>query len=437
MNLLKSIEDCGLEPNCILSQCYDGASVMAGKYGGVQKLLQEKLQKEIPYIHCLNHQLHLVVIHAIGENDEVRKALDVCKILYKFVQRSILSQLYKGTMLQHLLEQRWSGHLSTITAVIKNHQHLIDLMESCEDLVPDSDICVEAAGLLKIIRQKKFMFVLFLVERILLVLKPADQQLQSRETDILTGIELVTTIIKVLEQMKADGENTFKSISDAILQLDIEPETTARRRSVAPRRLEDFAVLSSTGQRNLASDSDSRLKGIMFEIIGNCVAELQTRFSERNKTYVKSMMSLWPPSNDFLAFESVLPLANLMQFSQNERHALQNECLVAKPFLLDKFNEETHKSLGDICTFMYTYRNAFPNVYSLLVGATTFGASTAICEASFSTLSRVLTPFRQSMTHQRKANLVIMAFMHEYTRALDKNEVLREIAQKNRRLQLF
>ena len=137
-----------------------------------------------------------------------------------------------------------------------------------------------------------------------------------------------------------------------MIQLDIEPGTRARRRSVAPRRLEDFAVLSSAGQRNLTSDSDATLKGIMFEIIDNCVAELQTRFNEKNKTYVKSMMSLWPPGNDFLAFESVLLLANLMQFPQNEKHTLQNECLIAKPFLLDKFNEETRKSLGDICAFM-------------------------------------------------------------------------------------
>ena len=177
----------------------------------------------------------------------------------------------------------------------------------------------------------------------------------------------------------------------------------------------------------------------MFAITcnANFVAELQIQFSERNITYLKLMLSLWPPSNDFMLFESVSSLANSLQFSQNDKDALQHECLVAKPFLLNKFNEETHKCLGDICTLMYTYRNAFPNVFSLLVGAATFGASTATCEASFSTLSRVLTPFRRSMTHQRKANLVIMAFMHEYTRVIDKNEVLREIAQKNRRLQLF
>ena len=82
-------------------------------------------------------------------------------------------------------------------------------MESFDSLVPDSETCVEAAGLLKTIRQKKFMFILYAVQRILLILQPVDRQLQGRETGILTGVELVTSIMKVLKQMRADGENTF------------------------------------------------------------------------------------------------------------------------------------------------------------------------------------------------------------------------------------
>ena len=324
--------------------------------------------------------------------------------------------------------------MTTISAVINNHQHLIELMDSCDERVPDSDTCVKAAGLLKIIRQKKFMFILHAVQRILLILKPADQQLQERETDILSGIQLVTSIIQVLKRMREDGENTFKNINDATLLLDLKDSTT-RRRCVAPRLLEVYVTQSSTGHRDLSPQS--KLKGIMYEIIDSCVVELQTRFSERNITYVKSMLSLWPLNENFLAFESISPLANLMQFSANDMEALQNESFVAKPFLLEHFNRETHKCLGDICTFMHAYKTAFPKVYTLLVGGATFGASTATCEASFSTLSRILTPFRQSMTHQRKANLVIMSFMYDYTRGVDKDEVLREIAKKNRRLQLF
>lgn len=47
--IIDTLTDAKLDPNCILAQCYDGASVMAGNYGGVQKILQEALEKGIPY----------------------------------------------------------------------------------------------------------------------------------------------------------------------------------------------------------------------------------------------------------------------------------------------------------------------------------------------------------------------------------------------------
>ena len=51
----------GLTSSKILSQVYDGASVMAGHCRGVQRLLQERENGKIPYVHFLNHQLHVVV----------------------------------------------------------------------------------------------------------------------------------------------------------------------------------------------------------------------------------------------------------------------------------------------------------------------------------------------------------------------------------------
>ena len=46
----------------ILSQVYHGASVMTGHCGGVQRLLQKGENRKISYAHCLNHQLHFVVV---------------------------------------------------------------------------------------------------------------------------------------------------------------------------------------------------------------------------------------------------------------------------------------------------------------------------------------------------------------------------------------
>ena len=41
----------------LVSNTFDGASVMSGEKGGLQKLVQEHCGRSIPYIHCLNHRL--------------------------------------------------------------------------------------------------------------------------------------------------------------------------------------------------------------------------------------------------------------------------------------------------------------------------------------------------------------------------------------------
>jgi len=73
-----------LDPAKSLSQCYDGASIMSGCKGGVQILLQDKLGRVIPYVHCFNHQLHLVVVHAMEAVPQVRNFFLLCEQLYVF-----------------------------------------------------------------------------------------------------------------------------------------------------------------------------------------------------------------------------------------------------------------------------------------------------------------------------------------------------------------
>ena len=63
-----------------------------------------------------------------------------------------------------------------------------------------------------------------------------------------------------------------------------------------------------------------------------------------------------------------------------------------------------------------SFKDAFPNVYALYVGASTIGVSTATRENSFSALTRILHPRRRSMKHQRKAQLVLLAFEKSLTR---------------------
>jgi len=96
---------------------------MSGKHGGVQALISQHVKRDVPYVHCFNHQLHLVVVHVCNGLPVVRGYFDVCNLLSKFLAASKVSVMYKkfgGDAMARLVEQRWSGHYKTTQCLLKN-----------------------------------------------------------------------------------------------------------------------------------------------------------------------------------------------------------------------------------------------------------------------------------------------------------------------------
>jgi hypothetical protein len=107
--IIEILKASDLDPQKIISQCHDGASVMSGSLGGVQAIIQKKLGKVIPYLHCFNHQLHLCIVHALEVDVSVKQFFDICDGLYKFTRRYAISTIYDGEKLKRLLTMRWTG----------------------------------------------------------------------------------------------------------------------------------------------------------------------------------------------------------------------------------------------------------------------------------------------------------------------------------------
>ena len=82
------------------------------------------------------------------------------------------------------------------------------------------------------------------------------------------------------------------------------------------------------------------------------------------------------------------------------------------------------------------FKDAFPMLHWHYTAALTVGVSTAACENSFSCLTRVLRPYRRSMSHDRKSSLVVLAFEKNITKALDLELFLEHFSRKSRRIQL-
>ena len=105
--ILSKLTKAGLTSSKIPSQIYNGTSVMVGHCGGVQCLFQERENRKVFCVHCLNHKLHLVVVHAMLVKQRISNFLNVCASLYNFFRKPTIELHYNGEKLKRLFEQRY------------------------------------------------------------------------------------------------------------------------------------------------------------------------------------------------------------------------------------------------------------------------------------------------------------------------------------------
>jgi len=115
--IFKILADNNLDINRCVGQCYDGASVMSGKYTGVQQRISNIIPHAV-YIHCYAHRLNLCLINTIQNVQLVVNFFKTVQDLYKFLMTGstryelfIQAQKLKNIKvlnLERLVETRWS-----------------------------------------------------------------------------------------------------------------------------------------------------------------------------------------------------------------------------------------------------------------------------------------------------------------------------------------
>ena len=377
--LLEYLDKVNLKPANILSQCYDGASVMSGKHGGVQKKLQEKIGKHIPYVHCFSHQLHLVVVHCMEKIDEVRKYFELCAKLYNFIRRPKVAAIYDGTKIKRLLEQRWTGHLETTDSIIRNHAKIANVLEDCCDSGNDVDVSVEATGLLSCIRKKEFLFIALTIKEVLQTMKPANDLLQDRTCDLLQGARLVRSTAAQLHDMRMDESNrTCDAIERKLREYDLndDDEMPRKRKRRIPDYLRDDIVDSTLGHSHTLSPEMERQR-LFKAIIDTVLWEMRDRFSDTNSDLLSAMSCILPSSEKFLLPDDITQFAELLKVNTSDT-GFRSECEVARKFILGEIEGKSISSVPELCELLLPMTTAFPSVYKLYAGVLAFGASTAV-----------------------------------------------------------
>ena len=434
-----------LELSSIVSQGYDGASVMSGSCKGVQQRLRVVAPHAI-YVHCYAHTLNLALVDCVKHLPTAREFFCLLERLYVFIsttkahvlfldKQKVLHPDKRPIELQRLCETRWTARCNSVNAVCQTFDSLVATLSEIAEGDPDPDKAVTARGLLHQVKSISFLISLVSFDQILSSTKHLSDQLQSSHVDLATAVDLVKSTRSALQEYRTDEkwDKVFKYVIDLADMHDIATESHARKRK-PPQHLDDSVVFESTGSREPTSTSVSNTLKITFYFptLDTFLAELNNRFDDKNLSIMTGIQACHPKCHNFL---DIVALQVLIDVYELDGSNLLSEVNVAKRTLSGKGLETTN----DVFSTLMPLKDAFPTLLKVVRIALTIAVSTATCERSFSTLKLVKSYLRSTMGEQRLADLASISIEKEISNTIIIDEVINEFVaiDKNRRIQLM
>lgn len=214
-------------------QAYDGASNMAGKYSGVQAIIQ-RAQPLAPYIHCGAHCVNLITQQACSASSVVRNALDWIHELGTFFGHSgKLKDKFKAIVaaegegpalsIRPLCPTRWTVCSPAIRAVLSQYGMVLNALD--EMAASNSESASQAEGLCVRLQQGNVVLRLLLALDVISELEVLNASLQ-KNTQIVEGMLSAVSLVQDSLKSKRNTEHCetiFKEAGDRCDNLSLEP----------------------------------------------------------------------------------------------------------------------------------------------------------------------------------------------------------------------
>ena len=423
----KTLDKFGIGMDGLVSQSYDGASVMSGDRNGLKILISEECQRYVLYIHCFLHRVSLVVVHAMENISDIKEYFDIISSLYQFFKKSAVLNMYEGTQLKRLIATRWSGHFDSTNHVNKNYGQILKALHlACKNKKLKSEERALAIGLVNQMGgegDEVFIFINCLLMEILTPINIVVKTLQSSQENLHSAIQVVNAVREDLKSTRSLLNDVFieKMISDFKEKNQITVERSKEKRSKSvPAHFQDFVITDPIPADSNYSNNAQTFK----ECLDLIETEFERRFSNDDVTLWHSMESLSPKFEKFLDADLLNPLfeyAKTIPVIQREYSRLnvsvedlKGECRIFSRVLKNKEFTKDGNGVVDLVDFashiIEKYVESAPILCSLYRVAITAGFSSTRVECLFSSLTRVDSPQRRSMLTKRECQLAYLAF---------------------------
>ena len=396
-------------PNKLIAQSYDGAAVMSGQHSGVQVRIKEKY-KFAHFIHCYAHQLNLIMAKAASFNSKVRiffgNLHDIPGFFNNSPQRvEVLNRIVKRKIPQGATT-RWNFNIRTVNVVFENLDSLIECMEEIEENFAHSKTSSSASSIRRMLQDSVFIFWLTFFHHVMPHVNVLYNQLQKRTiepTEVQGAIEHFQVAIVNIRN-KVD-----EIISEASGICYEVPERKRKRSNITDHRMSALeicdVIINCAKDRFAFKDhlvAASLLSPNLFGSFGENFPDdklslICSVYPNLDKSRLKTELSVIYARNDCRELNGALPLLKFL---------IKNN--------LQETLTETKKLLEILVTIPMT---------------------TAEAERCFSTLKRVKTFLRNTMSQDRLTALSMLSIEKKFVSQIKNfnDKVIDKFAAKKER----
>ncbi|XP_053381948.1 52 kDa repressor of the inhibitor of the protein kinase-like [Mercenaria mercenaria] len=391
--LLDEIHKHNLNPNFIVGQGYDGAGNMSGCHRGVQA----RFSAEFPnakYIHCRNHRLNLAICHACRVAFVQSMFTVVGDVLFFITSSPKRLGVYSshnddGEALKKFCPTRWSQHSESITAF---YTHFKSIVETLTDLQVgmDTKTMSTASSLQKAVLSFDFVVALCCVSGPLDTLNPLTDSMQDPQCDLVKAAQHA----KVLHGLLAERRNDigyFGGLWEKAVALATAHDINVCQPRVAARQQH---------RNNIAAETPKEYwrLNMFVPFMDHLLSQLHDRLCL--STTRLNAQYLLPTKLRQLSPEMWADIKQ--EYSPFiDCQAIDTELDVWKRVAADSPIQGLAEAVDE------TYQ-LYPNIHVVLKILLTMPVSTASAERSFSSLRRLKTYLRNTMTEERLTGLALM-----------------------------
>ncbi|XP_065647030.1 zinc finger MYM-type protein 1-like isoform X1 [Hydra vulgaris] len=429
--------------NC-RGQCYDGAAAMSSEIAGLQKLVLQQESRAL-YVHCRAHNLNLVIQDEIKNIPDIENIMSLVQKFIAFTRGSPKRLAWfsslkdqnesedghqNGTSFRPFCPTRWIMRKPSLIYITSNYRSLLVWLE---DLTtnPDFTKCrVEAMAFLSSFQVFDTFFKLEFLRIIFTILEDSSIQLQGSQLNFSKAESIIQTLKQILRSLRT--ESRFKTLFDAATEsakiMDLDEPALPRKRKV-PAKIE-VGFRDTYYQPN---DPKEMYKNLYFISLDAVLVSLTDKFESTETTrHLTRVEEFVIGSNNTECSINYIKNFCKDDFTNYQRLQLHRDLFIDEAMRKKVQLVDFQSALDFIrAKEQIGLRSIVSEIVRFIKIILVQPVSTCTAERSFSSLRRLKTFLRSTMSQERLNAVSLMNTHKEITRSIKMDFLLDRFIEKN------